>query len=567
MEVLVIRVVGGKTYAFGTEKALITLGRDEQSDIVFNDKNVSRKHAEIRREPDGYSIADLGSRNGTFVNVCRIAKRLLLQRGDIIRLGSSELVFHGVEKGAEHPDEETEEKQEKAAVGVVSCIKIPRGAGSTTLDFMDFSKARLSSEKAYSNLKVLFEMTKLFKGVFESSEILERSMNKVAETMNADEVCLFLYDEGSGEYKLAISRASGGGQESCGARVSRTILERATKNVEAVLSHDARLDERFGGTESIIQKHIVSSMCVPLITNERVIGAIYLHNTQAAHAFSEEDLYFLSILARHISDVLENLQLYEQVRQKERLDTELRVAHDIQQQLLPREFPADARVEFFGLNMPAREVGGDFYDVITIEKGKYLLVIGDVSGKGVPAALFMAAIRSIIRSQSIGECNLEEMVKRANTLVEADAQDGTFITAFCAIIDAGTMELRFINAGHNPPILCRQSSQAPEPASEQTRFLESSGKPLGILPDARYCVLTVQLNSGDLLLCYTDGITEATGAKKEMFGVERLVEAAERYKSLRAQEIVRRIIDEVQSFAQGREQFDDLTVLAMKIRA
>jgi len=242
----------------------------------------------------------------------------------------------------------------------------------------------------------------------------------------------------------------------------------------------------------------------------------------------------------------------------ERKKAELRIAHDIQMSFLPERLPEVPGFELAARSIPAKEVGGDFYDAIPLPGGRTALVIADVAGKGVPAALFMALSRTVLRANTLVPRSASEAVSEANTLIAQDAKSGMFVTLFYTVADPGKKTLTYVNAGHNPPLLFRAGGGRPT-------ALKGTGIILGVMPEADYGEETIHLASGDLVLFYTDGVTEAINPSEEQFGEERLIETVAGALDLPAAEIVERVRDAVMAFSGDEPQFDDLTLMVLRV--
>ena len=242
----------------------------------------------------------------------------------------------------------------------------------------------------------------------------------------------------------------------------------------------------------------------------------------------------------------------------ERKKAELHIAHDIQMSFLPERLPEVPGFELAALSVPAKEVGGDFYDAIPLPGNRTAFVIADVSGKGVPAALFMALSRTVLRANALVPRSAREAVSEANMLIAEDAKSGMFVTLFYAVVDPATKMFTYVNAGHNPPLLFQSGGDGPAE-------LKGTGIILGVMPEADYREETLNLESGDLILFYTDGVTEAINPDEEQFGEKRLIETVTGCRNLPPAEIIGRIRDAVTEFSGDEPQFDDLTLMVLRV--
>jgi len=243
---------------------------------------------------------------------------------------------------------------------------------------------------------------------------------------------------------------------------------------------------------------------------------------------------------------------------KERMKKELEIAHNLQTSLLPERPPEAEGYQIAAMSVPAQEVAGDFYDFLDVADGRIGLVIGDVAGKGRSAALFMALSRSFVRAEAIGNLKTPAVLEKANRLISKDAKEGMFVTVFYSILDILGRKLRFSNAGHNPPLLFRS-------ATGECEELRLPGIALGAFNEAQFQEQDIVLRSGDLVIFYTDGVTEPINYRQEQFGMERLISLIKNHHQTSAEEMVRTIRERVKQFAGDQPQFDDFTLMVVKV--
>jgi serine phosphatase RsbU (regulator of sigma subunit) len=261
---------------------------------------------------------------------------------------------------------------------------------------------------------------------------------------------------------------------------------------------------------------------------------------------------------RMTMDLREHMAVLKQTTaDREGLLKELEIARGIQQRLIPERAPRIPRIDLAANNIPVREVGGDFYDFIPVLDGLWGIVIADVSGKGMPAAMFMGLSRTMVRASATGALDLAHAIRQANELICRDSTSGMFVTLFYAVVEEGP-RLRFVNAGHNPPLLLRNGREEPE-------YLKARGVALGIRRDIHLEEASVSLDADDLVVLYTDGVTEAVNEHDEAFGLERLVRVVRDNRDLSAGEVIMKIQDAVIAFAGSRPQFDDIALVVMKV--
>ena len=317
------------------------------------------------------------------------------------------------------------------------------------------------------------------------------------------------------------------------------------------IARDVRNDPRYINARARTR----SEMVAPIISNEEVIGVFDLESDEL-DAYSEDDLEVLMLLASQVAIIIDKVMLHEQLIEKQRLETQLEVARQVQLELLP---PRDPQLEGFDIsayNFPTEEVSGDYYDWVRVYDDQIGVVIADVAGKGVPAALLMAFLRASLRAAShIGYAPHISMSK-VNYLLWESIERNQFVTAFYGILDATNRTLAYSNAGHNPPLLIDVDGK--------TRFEERGGVPLGMFRDSRYYEYYATIEPGQMLVLYTDGVTEAMNPSGEEYGGQRLVAAALRGRHLSARELIELIHRDVIDWTDGRGAHDDVTFFIVK---
>src|SRR5207253_490053 len=308
---------------------------------------------------------------------------------------------------------------------------------------------------------------------------------------------------------------------------------------EPVISPDVQHDPRYVNA----REETRSEMVAPIVSNDEVIGVFDLESDYV-NAYSPEDLEVLMLLSSQVAIIIEKVMLHEQLVEKKRLEGQLEVARQVQLELLP---PADPKLEGYDIsayNFPTEEVSGDYYDWVRIYEDQIGLVIADVSGKGVPAALLMAFLRASIRANThIGYAPHISMAK-VNYLLWESIERNQFVTAFYGVLDASNKTLAYTNAGHNPPLILDKDGNA--------RFTERGGLPLGMFRDTRYYEYYVSIESGQVIVLYTDGVTEALNPEGVEYGRERLQAAVLAAQNLSAREMISSIHRDVIEWTRGR---------------
>ncbi len=299
-----------------------------------------------------------------------------------------------------------------------------------------------------------------------------------------------------------------------------------------------------------------AQVVIPMWHHEKVIGLIILGKKINQTPYTQTDLEFLTTLVSQATVSLENARLFIETLEKQRMEQELQVARHIQIRLLPNKIPEIPGYDVHGLNIPSKEVGGDYFDVIPISETRFALAIGDVSGKSVPASLLMANLQAGLRLSILDEKPLNHIVQRINKLIFENTDLDKYITFFIGVLDTQTHELAYVNAGHNPPIFISRENEI--------TLLEVGGIILGLFEEFDYKMGKIRFQPGDLLFCYTDGVNEAENRQGDEFGEKRLLTLLKKVAHRPTREIAEKIVSEIQSFSQGVEQFDDITLLALK---
>jgi sigma-B regulation protein RsbU (phosphoserine phosphatase) len=302
--------------------------------------------------------------------------------------------------------------------------------------------------------------------------------------------------------------------------------------------------------------NIHSAVCVPLWNNKEIIGIIYSDRISLLKPFTDEDLKLLTLLANLAAVKIENSRSIEMSIEKEKMEKELALAAQIQKDFLPKKTPECKGFDISGYMTPCYQVGGDYYDYIPIGTDRLGVTIADVSGKGVSASLLMASLRASLHSEVHLHYDMEKMTAKLNDFIHRSSSINSFITFFFCELNMKSGELKFINAGHNPPIVLDKKGKI--------NRMESSGLCLGMFPDVEYGSQTITLHSGDVALLFTDGITESRNKENKEFEEEKLVKLLKKNAKLSAPDLISQIQNEVDTFTANTEQMDDQTVVVIK---
>jgi serine phosphatase RsbU (regulator of sigma subunit) len=411
------------------------------------------------------------------------------------------------------------------------------------------------------NLRTLLEVSKAMARAVHLDDLLQVIMEKTTEVMEADRSSLFLYDGSRDELWSKI--AQGVELKEIRFPVGVGIAGDVARTRQVANIVDAHRDPRFNPDfDRQTNYQTRSVLCLPLVNAEgELIGVIQSLNKNGGRVFDEEDVSLLEALAAHVVVALERARLIEAYVEKQRMEETLKLAHDIQMSMVPKifpPFPERSEFDLYAVIEPAREVGGDFYDFFLTDDNRLCFAIGDVSGKGVPASLFMAVTKTLLRVTATKLRSPEAVLTDLNNELCLGNETGMFVTIFYGSLNIRTGVVDYSNGGHNPPyVLARQGTAS---VVEGT-----GGAALGVIPRARYRAKQVHLRTGESLFLYTDGLTEAMDSANNLFSEHRLQECLQDLAGTAPAELIRGVVGAVRRFAAGAEQSDDITALAIQL--
>lgn len=561
MAELIVRYPDRTAEHFALNRLRITIGRSARNDLCIPDPFASRVHAEVRHEGDEYFLQDLGSANGTLYNGAIVDATIPLTRGGRIQIGETEIIFNDsaypLSSGATMVTEQSDSVPE-ATIALSSADRTTSGL------FQAIEGARTSSaessvkRRAERQTDLLALISKVGVALLASvtlNETLEQIVSLVFEAVPADRCMVMMRDHNNPELKVAVARLRDRAGEVGEIRISRSVIDEVVTNGKSVLTSDAQADPRFmGGT--VVLQGVRSVLAVPLGVGENVFGIIYADSPIAEGRFTEDHLKVLTTLASVASIRVENARLTEEQLERERLERELQVASEIQQRFQPTSAPQVSGYELQGISFPCYEIGGDYYDFIRRANGNLVVALGDVSGKGTAAALLMSSLHAAVHAQFDTHKSLVETISSINRYLVESIPANRFVTLFYADLNPKTGALAFLNAGHNPPLIVH--------AGGTMEQLAAGGLPLGIMADADFREGNTKLKPGDVLVIYSDGVSEAVSPTGEEFGPTRLYEAVARNLDESAAGIRDRIESALTKFAQGTPAGDDITLVIVK---
>lgn len=559
---LVILKGGNVNQRIALEKEKIVLGRNAECDVVINVPAVSREHACILRVQGNYYIEDLGSRNFTYLNNQQLKARQPLKDNDQIKICDFLASFHLPQAAVAPPPLpnpntqgtgvwEPDGPEEDEAVQESSTVEAKVAHNSSMI---------LEAQSA-ERLKALLEITSKLARTLELDQLLPKILDRLFELFKqADRGFLIVKDEPSGRLIPRIIKTRRA-QDETNARFSRSIVKQCMETVEAFLSDDASADSRFALSQSIADFRIRSVMCAPLWTQDgQAIGVIQLDTQDRSKKFTKDDLNLLMGVASQASVALENARLHESTVARERMKRDMELAKQVQLSFLPRKLPDVDGYDFFAFYKPAQAVGGDYYGFIPLPGNRLVVTVGDVAGKGIPAALLMAKLSSDARFCSLTQSDPACAISELNGLLcETAGSMDRFVTYCAMILDPSSHVVTIVNAGHMNPLIYRHGTGELQEATSN----DVVGLPLGISEGFPYESAQVNLEPGDCLINYSDGVSEAMDKANQQFGAERVMAAVKQQgAAMTPRAMGERLMRAVELFAAGREQqHDDITLV------
>ena len=408
--------------------------------------------------------------------------------------------------------------------------------------------------RAVEELSVLNDLARAIGASLNLQDIMQTIIHRSLRAVHAEQGVITLVDQPGGDSMKTLVRTMVSSSSHPQYHFNQSLLGWMYLNKKPLLVTDPKHDERFRGVQW--DESVRSLLCVPMMAKSNLIAVLTVYNKRDGNQFSEEDQRLLAIIGAQSAQVMENARLYEEEQALHQMKEEIRLASRIQLDLLPKNDPEIPGYEIAGKSIPAQLVGGDYFDFIPAEGGRMAICLGDVSGKGLPASLLMANLQATLRGQTFLGPPPQVCLQRSNRLLYQSTSSEKFVTLFYSILDPASHFLSFSNAGHDAPMLLHGGGELER--------LQTGGIVLSILEDFPYEEGRITLTPGDLLVIYTDGITEAVNQHQELFGEERLVATIRSCRDKSAREIIDHIIAAAKSHAGSVPQADDMTLIAIK---
>lgn len=549
----------------------MVMGRHPSCEIVLDNAAVSRHHAQVLHSHGNYYLEDLRSRNRTFLNEIAIEGRTELHDKDTVKVCDVAFTFHsrfpGDASSSHHlsgtgstasgapstAPPAVDPKSDSQASSIISTINAKTG-----------THLRLSV-KPEIKLRALLSISRALAKTLRLDDVLQRTLDELFKVFpQAEEGFCVLKDPETGKPAVRATKTRTDLDDDS-VRVSLTIVEKAMREGEAILSQDAVSDTQFDHSDSISKLRIRSMMCVPLLDLDgKALGVIQLDARDLRDQFSNDDLDLLVSVATPIALAVDNARLHQQVLRQRQIEqeqqqksAEMTLAMHVQHDFLPQRPPDVDGYEFSDAYEPANEVGGDYFDYIEMAGGRIAVPLGDVAGKGVPAALLMAKLSSSARSQLLSKPSISEALATLNAELSSGGLGHRFITLSLLVIDPRTHEVTVANAGH-PPAFLRRSDGTVEEIGDDV-----AGTPLGVVTDQQFETSSLSLQPGEFIVQYSDGVSEAMDAEEHVYGRGRLGTLLER-DFASAQAVVDAILEDVDDFRREATHRDDLCLVVIR---
>jgi len=408
--------------------------------------------------------------------------------------------------------------------------------------------------RAVEELAVLNDLSRAIGASHSLQDIMQTIIHRSLRAIHAEQGVITLVDRQANEPMKTLVRTMVSSSKHPQYHFHQSLLGWMHLNKKPLLIADPHADDRFRGVQW--DESVRSLLCVPMMVKSALMGVLTVYNKREGTVFTEEDQRLLAIIAAQSAQVVENARLYEEEQALQHMQEEVRLAAKIQLDLLPQAPPAVPGYDIAGKSIPAQLVGGDYFDFIPIDGSRIAVCLGDVSGKGLPASLLMANVQATLRGQTLLSESAKICLQRSNKLLYQSTSPEKFVTLFYGILDSARHSLCFSNAGHDNPF---HFKAAPDPGR-----LSTGGVVLSIMEDFPYEEETILVGPGDMIVVYSDGVTEAVNPHQELFGEARLAETIRAHRDAPASAMVDHIVAAVKAHAGTAPQMDDITLVVLR---
>ncbi len=551
---------------FDLDRDEMQIGRHPDCDIVVDAGAVSRFHAKLIRKGSDWSVEDLGSRNGTFVNGQLLTRPHVLAEGDRIRISEVELQFH-LDEVPEFARSATNQMTFDGANFGIQMVEDSdtQVVSSSKIEFRSSDQGLKMTATPEAKLAALIAINRNLTGAIALDEVLPKVLGSLFEVFPSADRGFVVMETPDGALMPRWVKTRSKVDDSETLRISRTIIRKTMDSGETILSLDAMDDSRFDSSESIADFSIRSMMCAPLHDGDgKAIGALQIDSTQGRGQFRDEDIDLLTGVAAQASVVINNARLHEQSLRQREVETDLKLATEVQQAFLPSNAPQVPTYRLESYYQAANHIGGDYFDYIALSDGRVGVVVADVVGHGVAAAMYMAKLAAETKFCLASEPDLARAIERLNDLMSGLHVE-RFVTYLLVVVDPHADTISIVNAGHMAPIIrSATDGSISEPGEEE------SGLPIAIDEGMEYAVTTYPFCKGDLAVMYTDGINEAMDINDEEWGTEPLRDViretlvAAGGKESAAEVVKSKIIESVFEHIGEAVQFDDMCMVIIE---
>lgn len=528
------------------QKEALSLGRAADNDLPYpNDPWLSRYHLRFERTPKGWIVRDCESRNGTIVNATSLKLQPHpLAAGDRIYAGHLTLEVRDSGDTSRRVISFVAPKSSSAERHATMVTSLDRVLGQTgPKEKSQDSESSLNTTRV---VQALIRAGRELAGHRPLNELFKVILDLSLSAVDAMRGVILTLDQ-TGELEVVASKGEG-------FSISTSVRDRVLRDKESIMIGDAQLDAALAQQKSIVSQQVHSIMAVPLQTGERVIGLIYVDTGDLISPFSQENLDLLTVMANVAAIRIEHARLALIEQAEKVMEVELSQASEIQRSLLPTDIPIVPGYELSGLNLPCRTVGGDYYDFIPYADGRLSLLVGDVSGKGLAAALMMSSLQARVHMLAESAPNPAPAVTTLNRNLSARCPLGKFITFYFGVLEPESGILRYANAGHNYPLIIREDGTY--------EMLKGNGMVLGIIAASTYDEQQAELRPGDMLCLFSDGVTEARSRDDlDEFGDDRLGDFLSKRRVKPLDDIIQELVNYLRDWS-GQPGFaDDFTML------
>ena len=541
MKTLLLNVPGQPPIPLSGEGKAWTLGRSTHNDVPIPEASLSRHHARITVKEGAFYVEDLGSMNGTAVNGEWVKGPRLLQEDDELRLGSVTLTLGAATAG---PKVRIAEEGDAPTNG---SLVVP-------LDRLHAAVSPKASQEARHLHEVIRELQALSLELLKDSPPeawFDQLLDSLWKLLDPWRAAVLILDRKGG----LTTVASRGPEHSRTLRLSQSLVDAALQRKESLLYNERHSDAGLVSA-SMVSSGVTSAIVTPMAHQGEVKGLLYLDSRPPHRPFDEEGLHLASTLAHLATAKLEQARVREETHDRKQVDHELDLARRIQQRLLPGFPPEIQGYEVLGNNLPSRQVSGDLFGWWPREDGRWLFCLADVSGKGLGPGLLMASLQATLEAWTHRDLSVSELASQLSRSLFRHTDGRSFITAFLALLDVPTGTLSYTNAGHNPALHIRREGGVDA--------LGAQGLPLGMFQDSAYGEASRLLASGDLVVMYTDGISETADPAGEEFGAETLTRFLVDRRAEPLMALEAKLIGELDRFAQGGPYLDDRTLMFLR---